>query len=722
MSRTPYGSDITVSPALATGPAGDSVALAGPMLPSGPTAKAVDRYPTRPRLAAILIGLLGTAVIAALTDYNERFMHLPPLIGNHLPVGPIVLALIAQAAWNAMSWRRPSWRVRRSEAALILTAMLFASWIPGSGFYRYFHAQLALPQAISSAKADWRAAGTLSYMPSAALPRAESASARETVFNGALNGIRHGDQELDPREAPYLAWLPALAMWTPIVLALATAVVGLAILAHRQWTRHEQLVYPLAAVMTAFVQTDARGMPLLLRSRLFWMGFAPVVAIHAYNCVVAYFPASLPAIPLAWRMPEIDDVFPTLGHSGSWQIVNGRLYFVIIGIAYFIPSEASLSMGISAAVLVAASAQVYLATGTPPNDIDNQATLAGAYVAYAVVLCWIGRRYYADAIARGLWLRRSRLDDRSSEHGVRAAIVGTAATIALLVGGLHLDWPVAAIFVAGLLVFFAVFTRVICETGIPFLQGFDVGVAMSHMFGLPFLGPGATATLGWIGNILCADPRECLMPYAANSLKVSEDAGLGVGRMVAVGAAAIVLALGIGFVVQTYSVYNRGLYSDGYASGIAERAGDLGTRGLNELADAGLLPAAGAAHGLDKIPLLASNFGARRFYGWMAFGAAGVAIFSFLRFSWRAFPLHPVLFLVWGVWPAALSWPSFLLGWAVKEGVMRFGGGRTYQDLKPLFLGMILAELVALAALIVFGFAYHIATGLTPHYVPILPG
>jgi len=73
-----------------------------------------------------------------------------------------------------------------------------------------------------------------------------------------------------------------------------------------------------------------------------------------------------------------------------------------------------------------------------------------------------------------------------------------------------------------------------------------------------------------------------------------------------------------------------------------------------------------------------------------------------------------VLFLVWDTYAAWQVWTSFLVGWIGKSLIVRFGGGRAYQALKPLFLGLILGELVAVILTLGIGWIYHLTTGLMP--------
>ena len=96
---------------------------------------------------------------------------------------------------------------------------------------------------------------------------------------------------------------------------------------------------------------------------------------------------------------------------------------------------------------------------------------------------------------------------------------------------------------------------------------------------------------------------------------------------------------------------------------------------------------------------------------WFLYGAGMVAAFALLRVRSTCFPLHPVLFLVWGTWPAGNTWGSFLIGWFVKTLVVKFGGGRAYHRLKPVFIGVIAGELAAIVIAIAIDLAYYWTTG-----------
>jgi hypothetical protein len=98
-----------------------------------------------------------------------------------------------------------------------------------------------------------------------------------------------------------------------------------------------------------------------------------------------------------------------------------------------------------------------------------------------------------------------------------------------------------------------------------------------------------------------------------------------------------------------------------------------------------------------------------------------VLAFSVLRYRYAGFMLHPVLFLFWGTYPATRVWFSFLVGWGIKTLIVRYAGGRIYQDLKPLFIGLIAGELMAASLVLVCDWAAFLLAGLPSRTYMVFP-
>ncbi|MEM6506973.1 MAG: DUF6784 domain-containing protein, partial [Planctomycetota bacterium] len=82
---------------------------------------------------------------------------------------------------------------------------------------------------------------------------------------------------------------------------------------------------------------------------------------------------------------------------------------------------------------------------------------------------------------------------------------------------------------------------------------------------------------------------------------------------------------------------------------------------------------------------------------------------------------HPVLFLVLGTSPAIRVGWSFLIGWAIRQAVLRLGGVRAFHATLPLAVGAIAGELLAAVGWQAAGLATHFFTDRSPGGYFILP-
>ncbi|HCA47451.1 MAG TPA: hypothetical protein DEP45_08890, partial [Armatimonadetes bacterium] len=77
------------------------------------------------------------------------------------------------------------------------------------------------------------------------------------------------------------------------------------------------------------------------------------------------------------------------------------------------------------------------------------------------------------------------------------------------------------------------------------------------------------------------------------------------------------------------------------------------------------------------------------------FFASGVLVtlaLSVLRMRYVWWPLSPLGFALSGSWSMIVFWFPIMVAWALKGAVLRYGGMRLYQRLRPLMFGLILGE------------------------------
>ena len=690
---------------------------------------------------SILFGLLGIFLMSGLAGYHDDVCRTPLMIGNHLPGGALTYMVLVGLVWNGLAGRL-SRRLALAprELVVVFCATLVACFPPTSGLMRYFLRIIVLPWYYLPGSPEWSQHGLMDAIrpelfpapyPGAGVPDPGSPDyvAYQRVYQGLFSGLAQGGSWVALWHLPIGAWLGPLMYWGPLVFLVSLACVAMQFLVHRQWAHHEQLGYPLAQVTGRFCRrADGRaGVPDIFRDRLFWWGFVPVMLYYLLDFFAGKYPVSLPSmrevLPAlkSWDLP-VTTIFPDVTHSPSWWGIGGQsLFFTIVGAAYFVSTEISLTMGCSLLLLTGFGLVYYHALGTPISGKEMDASRAGAYIGYALILVYTGRTYFRAVFARAFGSRRAEVeDDGTAVLAARVLVLSFLGLVAVLrVMGIELT--LAFLYALLALTLFLVFTRIICETGIPFLQAsWTPSNTLVGLLGPAAIGPKALVMLYWTNVVLTQDPRECLMPYVATGVKVADDSGLRLRRVFAVVVVSVAVALVVAFLATAYAEYNVSAMTDGWASKEAVRAPFAEcARLVREMGDVGELAAASRGSFLSRLPLVRADPPQLRF---LVGGLAMVVLCSSLRFKFSKFPLHPMLFMVWGTPPATHCWYSFLVGWFLKTLVVRFGGGGVYQRLKPLFIGLIAGEVVFVGVHVILNLAYIVLFHTPPSFgMSVLP-
>ncbi len=148
------------------------------------------------------------------------------------------------------------------------------------------------------------------------------------------------------------------------------------------------------------------------------------------------------------------------------------------------------------------------------------------------------------------------------------------------------------------------------------------------------------------------------------------------------------------------------------------------TKVTSDLASTGDLAASTAGAGLGSGGGVGSLWDllTRVELGWTMLGMAVVIAVAAARLRLAWWPIHPVLFLVWGTFPINQFAFSFLIGWAVKAAVIRTTGSRGYHAARPIIIGLIAGELLAALTWTLVGGGYFLWTGVEPVSYQIFPG
>jgi len=676
---------------------------------------------------ALGFGLLGLLIVAVGANYHHTVLASGVwMISHHMP--PIVFAylMLLGIGWNGGVGRwLPRWRLTPNELMVVMTMTFLACFPASAGLMRYALRQLALPWYYLSGQPDWQAHGLLeTLIPGKLFPTPtpyRSANGvlmlDETVYRGFFHGIGAQGKPVGLGDIPWANWLAPMVYWGPLVATMSLSLIAMAFIVHRQWAQNEQLSYPVAQVARSFWhrRDGEAGVPDIFRNSLFWWGFVPLFLLYQLDYISCWFPESVPGIEeilpnlKRWTIP-ITQKIPVLrtipgGSYLSWQRIN----FAIVGIAYFVSSEISFTMGVSQFMLTIVGVSIFLSTGKPLGFNDLSLNRAGAYFGYTLILLFTGRTWLKAVFGKAFFLRSKGATDATAILAARVLVLAFSGFV-LVLWLMGCDFIMSLFYGLALMMLFLVFNRIICETGVPFMQpDWTPTRVLVSLFGPATVGPRAMTILGWTHTVIAQDPRECLMPYVSNSIHMADRGRVRLQRFFLLVVATVALAVVVAFISHLWVLYKTSPLNDGWSGGqVPKHPFQDAGRWISELKATGDYAASATASGLGKFRLFNAQPGA-----WTYFlsGTLLVMALSTLRFRFARFPLHPVLFLTWGTWPAGISWSAYLLGWFIKTLVVRLGGGRTYHRLKPVFVGLISAELISIALIVAIDYIYYWFTG-----------
>lgn len=674
---------------------------------------------------SIGLGLVLGVGINFFAGFAEQVLRVRVIGGMLSPAAFIplfALIMIWNPGWVIAGRRFPAaGRLALSprEMAVSFGMSMVACFAPTSSLYRYFHQAIIVPVLRMEIHPHWR-------------PIVESADPRlfplrgnldhpdyDAVYTRFATGASEERGLLAGLDAvPWQAWLEPMTLWGPLLLSFTVVGIALALVVHRQWTRHEVLAYPLATVADGLLaRAPRRAWPDIFGSRLFWAAALSVAGYHALRVLAAYWPDVVPEPPSRWFV-DFGGLLPSLRHSG-YAPGSGRLFFVFVGIAYFLASDTGLTLGLSNVLLAALAVQVYGATGRPLAYGQVESMRAGGYMAYALLLLYAGRFWYGRLLREAFRIRRpggGAVDPQvaAAVWGMRAFLVGVAA-LAWSLRCLGLPWIAALTLAAYLPTFVLVMARLVCEAGIPIVTFRLFSAHLTTLLGPAALGPKGLATMALVGQAVAQDPREALLPYAATAYRVGEARGIRPARMAPWLLVAALVALTAGFAARSWTYYTWGGLTDAWASNNAlAGVGSL----FGELHRYNLWEASVNADEWTRVLLVSPRSGP---FAWLATGAVVTLALAALRLRFSAWPIHPLLVLLWGSHASAISCQAIFIGWMVKSLVVTYGGGRVYQAGKPFFIGMIVGELAVGGAAMVLGVVIYQCSGQWPPAVAIFP-
>ena len=679
---------------------------------------------------AILLGLLGACVVCGYTYFNDAVMRQTPFVGNFIPIAVYGGLILFVAIVNPLLGRASGRLMLSSrELVVVLVLVLAACCIPGSGLMRTFTTTLVLPHHYQTIEPGWQSHGALELAPPRMLAEVNDAN-QSDVVGGFIRGLpRSADrQHIGVEHVPWSAWTRTLAFWLPLVLSLWIALIGLALVVHRQWATHEHLSYPIAEVANALLPNEGRFWPGVFGSRLFWGAAITVMVIHLNNFAAIFWPEHAVKVQRTFDFSSLLELFPTFAAGSRWQmnLIRPTVYFTVVAVAYFLATEVSLSLGIGPYVLayirgLLTRHGIEYESGSLLHPKPMMFFTFGAYSGTFVSLIVLGRRYYKSVLRRALGLKSSDPVERSSVWGARVFVIALAVFIAIL-SSVGVEVPIAIVYALLTVVIFLVMGRILAETGVFFFQPVWYACAiLVAVLGIGAFDPKTHLILMLVSIVLALDPRETLMPFVVNGLKLLDMRQAPLGKTASWAGVALVVGLAVAVPVTLYFQYDQGMNrTDTWATEYIPRVAFMEAVGdVQRLSAQDRLDQTMSITGWQRLVLMSPSVPCLIGF---AFGLTLVWLFTFLRLRCAWWPLHPVMFLVWKAYPARAMAFSFIIGWLIKVAVTRYGGPRLYQNLKPLMIGLIAGDMLGGLIPMIIGLIYYLFTGLPPERFSTMPG
>ena len=492
----------------------------------------------------------------------------------------------------------------------------------------------------------------------------------------------------------YRPWLKPLGLWLLFFMALWGTLYCLTALLRRHWVEHEHLAFPMVTVPLYIAAAGAgrlRPRRTVWHEPLMWIGFG-LSCLHFLGIMLH---ATNPGVPTLGTHYDLGKLF-------TEQPLNAlRPLFLFIhnpalsGLAYFAPQDLTFSIWFFFVFYFKPIALFYRVAGmTEPSGFPFYwEQSAGAFVAIALFYAWAARGYLWkvwQAAVGGGWLpgeseERRWAEPMSYRLALAGLVCGFVAVCAWYMAA-GMSWWVAGLFFFLVVIFAVIYTRGRAESGVAYLASFPFWQASrqikSWLGSAPLLAGGKYTNLAMLGSLIFLHFGEFPqgMTYQVETLKLGEQTRLKTSQLTWL----VMGAMLVGIVM-----YQQAFLSMSHQWGNNALAGGTTAGGYGvSIARAEWEQVSSIANGVALKPDWNRN-------------AFTLAAFLFtlvlvaIRSRFPHSPFHPLGFVMTTSYGYAY-WGPFFSVWLVKVIILRLGGARLYHRLTPVFVGLVLGQIVAL--------------------------
>ena len=613
---------------------------------------------------ALIVGLIGAVIIGLGSTYNDMIIKGSGLAIWNLTPAAIFLFFMLVAVVNVglgLIHRRLA--LQRGELAVVFFLILLANTLSSRGLPAQLLPVITGAYYYATPENDWKEI-VQPYLPDWPIPQGES------VIWGFYEGTSSG-------RVPWDAWVMPLFYWAIFGLAFFLAMTCMMVIVRRQWVERERLAYPMVQLPLAMVTDDERESRIkpLFRSGLMWMGFAIPFTLAAINALHNYF-LVFPLIRL--QQPSI------LLFRG---MASMSMYFnlSIFGFSYFIPQNVALGLSFFYLLNVIQQGLLGIFAWGGRDETMGAYSLytdsiiihqaMGGMIVLVLGTLWIGRQHLKDVLRKAI-RGDPEVDDSDEIVSYRVAVLGLLMAFLVMGGWLWrsgVPLPFVPLLLFGGFVGFMTIARVVAQGGVaamfPPTNGPDFVAAG---IGGSLLGAKGMAGLA-LSYAWGVDTLILFMASCANGLKLLTEVKVDRLRRL-FGGTVVVIMLTLGCVIglTLYLGYQNGAInlSHFYFNRVAQYPYWFMEKSIN-------------------------NPGEFNFTSWIHIGLGGgitgALMLAQYRFLW--WPFHYLGYPISCVF--GRMWLGVFVSWMIKGVILKYGGIRLFDRLKPFFLGLILGEAVA---------------------------
>ena len=582
----------------------------------------------------------------------------------------VVCNLLVLIVVNALLKRfSPKFVFSQTELLTIYIMLNLSAAMIGSSMMQLLPPAMAAPVTLATPENDWQNLFGR-YMPE------WLTITDKRALEGYIRGVKRGEATL--YTGRHLgAWVGPALIWSVFICALMFVLICINVIVRKQWTDRERLTYPVTQLPFEITRPAAG----LFKNKLFLISYATFCVINIINGLHFFFP-TVPYLRIAPY--DLGPLFTTEPWNAlGYTPLTFRPFMA--GLIFLIPLDMSFSCWF---FFFFWKAQIVLGSALgfrQRPEFPEQS--AGAYIALAVIAAWMGRRHLATIFGSVIRFttNESEVDDVNEPLRYRTAVLGIICGFAFLI---FFCWkagmtPLAAgAFFALYLMTVIGVTRVRAEVGSPVHDLHFAGpeYLMVDAVGTRRMGTSNLSILSLFWFLTRAHHSD-VMPHQLEGFKLADRAQSNNRGVLA----AMLVATVFGTLVAFWAILDLSYrYGSGWSGGESFRRlqGWLTYTTSTDLTGLGYF-----AYGL-------------------LFGI--FVMFMRVRFIWWS--LHPAGYAVSSTYGMRDWWSVFFFVWLIKWLILKLGGLKVHQQVRPIFFGMVLGEVTIGGFWALFGVVFKTQT------------